>query len=99
MTEPPSPKRKRVGVDVKIDPETMKGAYANRVVVAHSRDEFIIDFVCDLPPAPQVVARIVTAPAHARAMLQTLSDNVHRFETNFGPLRPPQPPQTPDVDA
>ncbi len=100
MSETQPPKKKRLGVDVKIDADVMKGVYANRVVVAHSRDEFIIDFVCDLPPAPQVVARVITAPAHARAILQTLTENVRRYESMFGPIRPPAKPLTPgEVDV
>ncbi len=77
---------RRVGVDIKIDPETHRGVYANKAIVAHNEDEFIVDFIVDLPPQPQVVARIVTAPIHAKRLLETLADNIHRFEARFGPI-------------
>ncbi|GAB4374247.1 MAG: hypothetical protein Kow0062_12060 [Acidobacteriota bacterium] len=82
---------RRVGVDIKIDPEIHRGAYANKAVVAHNADEFVIDFIVDLPPQPQVVARIVTAPIHARRLLDTLADNVQRFEARFGPITATRP--------
>ena len=67
---------KRRRLDIKINPDMHRGVYANKSLVAHSQDEFVLDFVSDLPPGPQIVARIVTSPAHARALLDALGDNL-----------------------
>jgi hypothetical protein len=75
------------GLTININEELQHGVYANRVIIAHSADEFVLDFVCDLPPRAQVVARVVTAPAHARALLDALADNVAQFERKHGPAR------------
>jgi len=91
MTDEKKSPPRRVGADIKIDPEIHRGAYANKAVVAHNADEFVIDFIVDLPPQPQVVARIVTAPIHARRLLETLSDNIRRFEARFGPITATRP--------
>lgn len=94
--QPPKTK----SVNLQIDEQTRRGVYANKGILAHSRDEFILDFVSDLPPGPQIVARIITAPAHAKALLQTLQENISRYEQNHGVIevhsrRPP----TPTADA
>lgn len=80
---------------VKISDETHRGVYANRVIIAHSSEEFILDFVADLPPGPQIVARVITTPGHARAFLEALGENVQRYEQQFGAIRRPLgPPRT-----
>ncbi|RMG43126.1 MAG: DUF3467 domain-containing protein [Acidobacteria bacterium] len=86
-----SPGPNRPAVSVKIDDQTRRGVYANRVIVSHTPHEFVIDFVSDLPPGPQIVSRVVTAPVHAAALLDTLRENLGRYEQSFGPIRPPRP--------
>jgi hypothetical protein len=88
MSEPDrgSAPPKKKSLNLNIDEQTRRGVYANKAVVAHSRDEFILDFVSDLPPAAQIVSRVVTAPAHAKALAQTLMDNVERYERKHGEI-------------
>jgi hypothetical protein len=86
---------KRTAMDIKIEGDVHKGVYANKVIVAHSRDEFILDFVADFPPGPQIVARVITAPAHAQALLDALGENLQRYESRHGkvPRRAAPPPR------
>ncbi|MDQ7006783.1 MAG: DUF3467 domain-containing protein [Acidobacteriota bacterium] len=86
-------------VNISISEQAHKGVYANKVIVAHSADEFILDFVADFPPGPQIVSRVITAPAHARALLATLRENLERFERQHGPIRRRSGPGTPPADA
>lgn len=81
-------------VSIKISDEVHKGVYANQVIIAHSRDEFVMDFVADFPPGAQIVARVITSPAHAAALLEALGENLHRYERAHGavPRRPSSPP-------
>ncbi len=72
--------------NIGISEETHRGVYANKVIVAHSREEFILDFVADFPPGPQIVARVITAPTHARALLDTLAENLARYERQHGEI-------------
>ncbi len=101
MSEGSSKTKSRRGVNIAISEETHRGVYANKVLAAHSRDEFILDFVADFPPGAQIVSRVITAPAHAKALLETLQDNVSRYEREHGPIRPARPPQQlgPKADA
>lgn len=66
------------------------GTYANLSVITHTSNEFIADFITMMPglPKPKVVSRIVMTPEHAKMMLRALSDNVEKFEKQFGEIKP-----------
>jgi CTP:molybdopterin cytidylyltransferase MocA len=64
------------------------GCYANFLVVGHNAFEFVMDFgqVYAGDSTTQAHTRIVTAPAYARAMLETLRAAVEQFEAEHGSL-------------
>lgn len=79
---------------LQIDKEVARGQYANMAVIAHTKDEFILDFALVYPgQAPQVNARVITSPQHAKALLRSLEDNLRRYEARFGALSASQPAQ------
>lgn len=85
---------------IKIKDELQPGVYSNKAIIAHSRDEFVFDFLADFPPGPALVARIVTAPAHAAAFLEALRDNIARYEAQHERIRrPPSGPHAPPANA
>lgn len=86
-------------LDIKMNPDTHRGVYANKSLVAHSQDEFVLDFVSDLPPGPEIVARVVTSPAHARALADALNENLARYERQHGPIRRKAQGAPPAADA
>ncbi|UCF68727.1 MAG: DUF3467 domain-containing protein [Acidobacteriota bacterium] len=98
MSSSPRPSKSSKPVNIKISEETQKGVYANRMIVSHTHDEFVLDFVADFPPGPQIVARVITAPRHAAALLETLRENVGRFEHRHGGI-PRSSPATPKAEA
>ena len=72
------------------DRETARGRYANVAVIAHTKDEFILDFALAYPgQGPVVNARIITSPQHAKAFLRSLEDNVRKYEARFGAIPEP----------
>jgi len=77
---------RQVGIDIK--PEITKGTYSNLAVITHSPSEFVIDFATILPgmPKPEVGSRIVMNPEHAKRLLLALTDNIGKFESQFGPI-------------
>ena len=77
-------KPKAMAID--IDDATARGQYVNLAMVAHSAEEFFLDFVFMSPGATRgrVAVRLVTSPAHAKRLVVALSDNVAKFEKNFG---------------
>ena len=48
---------KQQEVKVEFTPETKRGVYANNMMVTHSREEFIMDFIMITPPWGTVTSR------------------------------------------
>jgi len=73
-------------------PEDLKATYANVVRVAHTPGEFILDFSAILPGElkPRVASRIVMSPLGLKLLLKALSENIARYETNFGEIKTPE---------
>lgn len=68
--------------------EIADGIYSNMVFLAHSRTEFILDFITALPgiPKAKVNSRIILAPEHAKRLLYALSDNINKYEAQNGEI-------------
>jgi hypothetical protein len=79
-------------IPIKIPDDVLRGAYANQMVVAHTREEFVLDFISLFPPGGLVNARIVVSPGHLKRMIRALQDNLARYEGEFGPLNEAPPP-------
>jgi len=70
-----------------IDKETAKGQYSNLAVFSHTPNEFFLDFALMQPQGmAQVVSRIITSPQHAKALMQSLADNIRKYEAQYGPI-------------
>jgi len=59
--------------------------------VTHSQAEFILDFTRILPglPKAKVHSRVIMAPAHAKAFLGALNDNIRKYEARHGQIQMP----------
>ena len=88
MSNGPSRKQK-INIEV---PADLDAVYANFAMITHSASEIIIDFARVLPNAPKsrVHARIVTTPLHAKLLLKALSDNLEKYEAQFGEIKLPR---------
>ena len=72
----------------------MAGQYATGVLVGHTPEEFILDFIAGFPPTPVVTARVLVSPRHVRRIANALEARLRMYEDSFGPL-PEQPPPAP----
>lgn len=74
---------------VELSPEVAVGKYANFAVIAHSANEFFIDFVSVAPNMPQakVQSRIIMTPENAKNVLFALRDNIAKYEATFGEIK------------
>ena len=79
---------KKQQLSIEIRPDVARGSYSNLVIVAHSRSEFILDFVTRMPGMSKVEVsnRIVMAPEHCKRLLNVLYDNIAKYEAQFGPI-------------
>jgi hypothetical protein len=75
------------GLNVKISDDELRGRYSNLLRIAHTREEFILDFINLLPPQGIVSARILTSPGHLKRIIRALSDNLARYEQTYGTIQ------------
>ena len=71
---------------IKITDEILKGVYANNMVVAHSKEEFFVDFINVIPPQGIVTARVIISPGHMKRIIKALSGNLGKYEAKFGEI-------------
>ena len=74
-----------------------EGKYANYFEVGHNPFEFYVEFGQYDPPSQKVQMHtsIVTSPAYAKMLVETLSASVQNFEREHGPI----PANSDEVDA
>ncbi len=70
------------------EPES-EGIYANLAIISHSPSEMIIDFARVMPGVQKarVRSRIIMTPQHAKMMERALSDNLKKFEKQYGEIK------------
>ena len=90
MSEQRSPQQ-----EIKVSfPEHLRGgAYCNNMVVSHTREEFIMDFMVIVPPTGAVTSRVIMSPPHTKRMISALQDNVKKYENKFGEIKPAEEPK------
>jgi hypothetical protein len=54
--------------------------------MAHSAEEFILDWMLNSPSGMHLVSRIIVTPGHLKRIMGLLSENLRRYENEFGPL-------------
>ena len=69
---------------IKIPEDVLGGVYANQMVVQHTREEFVLDFVNVFPPGGVVNARVIVSPGHMKRMVRALAENLRKYEDRFG---------------
>jgi len=80
-------------INVKAVDEILAGKYTNMMQVAHTKEEFVLDFMNILPPQGILTARIITSPGHMKRIIKALQDNLARYEQNFGPINEAEAPK------
>ena len=73
-------------MSIKLPEKVLPGVYANQMVVAHTREEFVLDFVNLFPPSGVVTARLIVSPGHLNRMIRALRDNLAKYEATHGPV-------------
>lgn len=71
-------------------PEDLVAQYSNLTRISHTPSEFVFDFASLLPGiAPKVLSRVLMSPVAAKMFLQAMSENLARYEANFGSIQMP----------
>ncbi len=74
-------------IQIKITDETLRGSYANMLQVAHTSEEFFLDFMNIMPPAGIVSARVIVSPGHIKRMIAAMQENLKHYEEQFGEVK------------
>lgn len=88
----------KVELDIELNEEVAQGTYANLAIISHSASEFVLDFVRMMPgmPKAKVRSRIILTPEHAKRLLQSLQENITRYENIVGKIEI-HTPETPPI--
>jgi hypothetical protein len=54
------------------------------MVVTHTKEEFVMDFLMIMPPSGAVTSRVIVSPSHMKRIVQALQENIQRYEDEFG---------------
>jgi len=78
-------------VPIKVREEVAGGVYSNNMVVAHTREEFVMDFIYLFPQQGIVNARVITSPGHMKRVVRALSENLRKYEAQYGEIKEATP--------
>ncbi len=73
-------------------PPNLEAVYANFALITHSPAEVVVDFAHLLPGMNQarVCSRVVMSPLSAKLVLRALTENLGKYEAQFGEIRIPE---------
>ena len=82
------------GINIKVKDDIVAGKYANAAQVAHTREEFILDFMSIFPPVGTLNSRIIMSPGHFKRMINAMQINLQKYEQKFGSVQQSDEPPT-----
>ena len=89
MDQPNQPQQ----INVKAIDEILAGKYTNMMQVAHTKEEFVLDFMNILPPQGILNARVITSPGHMKRIIKALQDNMDKYEQAYGQINEAEEPK------
>ncbi|MFC2062612.1 DUF3467 domain-containing protein [Chloroflexota bacterium] len=89
--EQPKPK----GVQIEFPPHIRGGVYSNNLMVTHTKEEFIMNFIMVAPPTATVMSRVIMNPGHLKRVIAALQDSLKKYEDKFGKLEQAEEPKGP----
>ena len=93
MNEQPAKKEMKIAY-----PENIRGGvYANHMMLTHTKEEFVLDFMMIMPPVGTVTSRVVISPGHMKRMLSALKASLDKYESKFGKLAEAAEPSRPPM--
>jgi hypothetical protein len=71
--------------------EISRARFSNNMYVAHSPEEFMIDWLLNSPSGTHLVSRIIITPGHMKRIIAALTDNLQKYEQKFGTIKTTEP--------
>lgn len=73
-------------INVKFDDQVIKGQYSNNLIIQHTQEEFVLDFLNIVQPQGSLVSRIITSPSHMKRIAKAIEENIKNYEKKFGKI-------------
>ena len=88
MEQNPQAAGKQIKLEIPPDLETV---YSNQVLIAHTASELVFSFAQMLPGNKnvKVKSQVTMSPIGAKLFLRALSENLSKYEANFGEIKLP----------
>ena len=86
-------------VKVFIPNELKGGVFANNMVVSHTQEEFILDFLMIAQLEGALTARVIVSPGHVKRIFNALTENIKNYEEKFGTIRLAETPKWKTFDV
>jgi hypothetical protein len=67
--------------------EISRGRYSNLMMVSHSPEEFVLDWLLNSPNGPHLVARVILSPGNLKRTIETLKISLQQYEEKFGVVK------------
>ncbi len=75
--------------EIKISfPEHLRGGvYCSNMVVRHTREEFVMDFMMITAPMGAVTSRVIMSPGHMKRTISALQSNLKKYEEQYESIK------------
>jgi hypothetical protein len=67
--------------------EMSRGRYSNSMMVSHSGEEFMLDWLLNSPNGAHLLSRIIVSPTHVKRIINALKENLDIYEKQFGSIK------------
>lgn len=74
-------------LNIHVPQQLLGGSFSNNLIVGHTKDEFVMDFIMNIAPQPSLTSRVIVSPGHMKRVLAALQDNVKNYEEKFGEIK------------
>jgi hypothetical protein len=86
MADKPDPQKSQQ-IQINTTDEISRGRYSNLMLVSHSPEEFILDWLLNSPNGPHLVSRIILSPGNVKRSIEALTINLKQYEDKFGAVK------------
>ncbi|MCU0600005.1 MAG: DUF3467 domain-containing protein [Desulfobacterales bacterium] len=64
-----------------------RGRFSNSMMITHSPEEFIIDWLINSPTGTHLTSRVIVTPGHVKRIIAALATNLQKYEQKFGEVK------------
>jgi hypothetical protein len=86
MADKPDPQQPQQ-IQINTTDEISRGRYSNLMLVSHSPEEFMLDWLLNSPNGPHLVSRIILSPSNVKRAIEALTTNLKQYEDKFGAVK------------